>query len=128
MSAARNARIAATSSVPAALMGQPLVAESANAAGGAARPAPGSGLLEAAAAGDADALENLLKRVAPDAERDAQGRTALALAVLRSDSRSVMLLLAHGADRHRADWHGQTPLDAALRLADPAVLKALGLP
>jgi hypothetical protein len=99
------------------------------AAGPAVAPtAQRSGLLAAAAAGDADAVESLLRRVAPDTERDAQGRTALALAVLRSDSRSVSLLLAHGADRHRADLKGQTPLDEAIRLADPAVLKALGLP
>jgi hypothetical protein len=130
--APRSARMAAASSVSAAPGGHPRVDQAASAAGRVAvppaAPARGAGLLEAAAAGDADAVEVLLSRVAPDAERDAQGRTALALAVLRSDSRSVSLLLAHGADRHLPDRQGQTPLDAAIRLGDPAVLKALGLP
>jgi hypothetical protein len=125
-------RPAAVSPLPAAeqtAVGGNVSDRRSGAAGPAVAPtAQRSGLLAAAAAGDADAVESLLKRVAPDAERDAQGRTALALAVLRSDSRSVSLLLAHGADRHRADLKGQTPLDEAIRLADPAVLKALGLP
>jgi ankyrin repeat protein len=85
------------------------------------------GLIAAVLAGDSERLIRLLEHAAPDAERDADGRTALALAVRRSDIRCVAALLARGADRLAADRSGRTPLDEARAIADPAVRAALGL-
>jgi len=93
----------------------------------ALRPAPQGSLLAAVAAGDADTVARLLQTAAPDAERDADGRTALALAVLRSDARSVKLLLGHGSDRLLPDRFEQTPQGYAAALGDPAVLDAFGM-
>ena len=93
----------------------------------ALRPAPQGSLLAAVAAGDADTVARLLQTTAPDAERDADGRTALALAVLRSDARSVKLLLGHGSDRLLPDRFEQTPQGYAAALGDPAVLDAFGM-
>lgn len=82
-------------------------------------------LLAAVAAGNDEAARRLLTTVDPDDERDAEGRTALALAVQRSDARLVALLLARGADPALPDRHGQTPMDLARALNDAAVLDAL---
>jgi hypothetical protein len=86
------------------------------------------GLIAAVLAGDSERLVRLLEQVPPDAERDAEGRTALALAVSRSDVRCVAALLARGADRLAADRAGRTPLDEARATTDPAVRAAFGLP
>jgi hypothetical protein len=61
----------------------------------------------------------------PDANKDADGRTALALAVLRADAAAVSALIARGANPLLADRFGQTAMDYAQALADPAVLAAL---
>ena len=58
----------------------------------------------------------------------AAGRSALALAVLRSDLAMVKLLLASGANRLAADRFGQTPQGYAAKQADPALRAAFGLP
>jgi hypothetical protein len=60
----------------------------------------------------------------PDAERDADGRTALALAVLRGNVPLVKWLLAHGAQPQVPDRFGQTPLDYAEAGGDPAMRQA----
>lgn len=67
------------------------------------------------------------RQVGPDDERDADGRTALTLAVLRNDAGAVKLLLDRGADRQARDRFGQTPQGYALAAGDPAVLGAFGL-
>jgi hypothetical protein len=60
----------------------------------------------------------------PDAERDADGRTALALAVLRGDVPMVKWLLARGAQPQVPDRFGQTPLGYAEAGGDPAMRQA----
>ncbi len=96
----------------------------------AARPAlaPPASLLAAAAAGDVEAVRRLLQTRAPDAERDADGRTALALAVLRTEVRLVRLLLDKGANRHAPDRLGQTPLGYAQASGNAALLRAFETP
>ena len=85
-------------------------------------------LLAAVARGDASATERALAQTRPDAERDADGRTALALAVLRADARLVKLLLDKGASPLAADRFGQTPRGYAQAAGNQAVLQALGEP
>ena len=68
-----------------------------------------------------------LQSPAADDERDADGRTALALAVLRGDVAAAQGLLARGADRLAKDRFGRTPQDYALAAGHPAMLKAFGL-
>ena len=91
-----------------------------------AQPLPAETLLAAAAAGDTAALERLLAN--PDAVRDADGRTALSLAVLRKDAGLVRLLRQRGASLLLPDRFGQTPQGYAQAGGDSAVLQALGLP
>ena len=93
----------------------------------AAAAAPRSDLLAAVMAGHVDAARAILKHADPDSSKDADGRTALALAVLGSDAEMVVLLLERGADRLAQDRFGQTPLGYAAAAANPAVLKAFGL-
>lgn len=78
-------------------------------------------------AGHVDAARAILKHAGPDSSKDADGRTALAWAVLGSDAEMVVLLLERGADRLAQDRFGQTPLGYAAAAANPAVLKAFGL-
>jgi hypothetical protein len=85
-------------------------------------------LLAAVAAGDASAAELILASSNADAETDADGRTALALAVLNMDARLVKLLLARGANRLAPDRFGQTPQGYAQAGGNTAVLRAFGLP
>ncbi len=91
-----------------------------------AQPLPAETLLAAAAAGDTAALERLLAN--PDAVRDADGRTALSLAVLRKDAGLVRLLRQRGASLLLPDRFGQTPQGYAQAGGDSAVLQALALP
>ena len=93
----------------------------------AAAAAPRSDLLAAVMAGHVDAARAILKHAGPDSSKDADGRTALAWAVLGSDAEMVVLLLERGADRLAQDRFGQTPLGYAAAAANPAVLKAFGL-
>jgi len=94
----------------------------------AAVRAPSEGLLAAVARGDIDAARTALQTTAPDAERDADGRTALAIAVLRADVPLVRLLLANGADRHAVDRFGHTPASYAEAGGDTTLRQAMGRP
>ena len=87
--------------------------------------APPAGLLAAARARDAEAATRLLSTALPDEEKDAEGRTALALAVQRGDARMLALLVARGADPLLPDRQGRTPLALAQALGDAAVLQAV---
>ncbi|MGL6111849.1 MAG: ankyrin repeat domain-containing protein [Rubrivivax sp.] len=96
--------------------------------GKAAVRASSEGLLVAVGNGDIEAARTVLQTTEPDAERDADGRTALAIAVLRADVPLVKLLLASGANRHAVDRFGHTPLSYASASADTAMLQAFGKP
>jgi hypothetical protein len=100
--------------------------------------APASAQLSGALAGGAEARPAArdaaitAKRLAPpkaavDQDRDSDGRTALALAVLRGDAAAVTQLLAQGADPLVPDRYGQTPRGYARSLGNAAVLEAMGL-
>ena len=93
-----------------------------------AEQAPRSGLLAAVTAGDIEAARRILPTTDPDAERDPDGRTALAIAVLRSDLPMTKLLLASGANRRAQDRFGQTPAGHAAASGDPVMLGAFGSP
>jgi len=95
-----------------------------------AAQAPGGGLLAAVTRGDIKAARRILSTTDPDAERDPDGRTALAIAVLRSDLPMAKLLLASGANRRAQDRFGQTPAGYAQAQAtgDPVILRAFGSP
>lgn len=56
---------------------------------------------------------------------DADGRTALAWAAARGDSKSVEALLRHGASPNRIDRIGQGPLRQAMKAHDPTCVKLL---
>ena len=90
--------------------------------------ASSEGLLVAVNKGDIEAARTVLRTTDPDAERDADGRTALAIAVLRADVPLVKLLLASGANRLAVDRFGQTPVGYANAIGDTTVLQALGRP
>jgi ankyrin repeat protein len=57
--------------------------------------------------------------------RDAAGRTALLLAVLRNEAPSVEALLAAGADPNSAAADGTTPLEAAETAHETSIAAAL---
>ncbi len=84
-----------------------------------------TGLVAAVEAGDLAQIEQQLKTIAADAEKDAKGRTALAHAVLQVNLQAVQLLLAAGADPRLPDRAGLSPLDHAAALGDRAILAAL---
>ena len=56
---------------------------------------------------------------------DAQGHTALMLAIRRDDSAAVDTLLAQGADAAMKDADGTTPLQAATLRGQPAIIRSL---
>jgi len=97
-------------------------------AGKTVERAPREGLLAAVKMGDIEAAHTILQSAEPDAERDADGRTALAIAVLRADVPLVKLLLASGANRHAVDRFGQTPVSYADASADTMLRQAFGRP
>jgi len=70
-------------------------------------------LRQAAQSGDIPRLSALLEEEIDVDARDAAGRTALLLAVLRGQAAAVDVLLAHGADPNAADASGTTALAAA---------------
>ena len=69
-----------------------------------------------------------LQSAGPDDERDVDGRTALAQAVLRGDVAAAQRLLARGADRLAKDRFGRTPQDYAQAGGDTAMLQVFGWP
>ncbi len=95
-------------------------------------PAPAAqamrgGLPGAATVGDIEATRRALQTTHPDAERDADGRTALAIAVLRSNVPLAKLLLGSGANPDLKDRFGQTPRTYAESVGDASMLQALGM-
>ena len=86
---------------------------------------PAAELRRAAEIGDTPQLQMLLGRQPDIDARDANGRTALMLAVLRGEARAVDMLLASGADPNAADGSGTTPLQAAVAGNQPAIAAAL---
>ena len=102
--------------------------DNASRAGEAAERAPGEGLLVAVNQGDVEAARTILLATDPDAERDTDGRTALAIAVLRANVPLVKLLLASGANRSAVDRFGHTPLGYAKASADTGLLQAFAKP
>jgi ankyrin repeat protein len=82
-------------------------------------------LREAAQRGDVPTLQRLVAAHVDINARDANGRTALMLAVLQGQKEAVDTLLAAGADPNAADSSGTTPLRAALAGAHSAIATAL---
>jgi hypothetical protein len=75
---------------------------------------PAAELRHAAGLGDIAALQAALERRPVIDARDANGRTALMLAVMHGRAEAVDVLLAAGADPNAADARSVTPLQAAL--------------
>jgi ankyrin repeat protein len=78
------------------------------------------------------AVSNMQARRMPNAPgaaavdaRDADGRTALMLAVLQGRLDAVVDLLRRGADPNAADTAGVTPLEAARAQQRPEIVDAL---
>jgi hypothetical protein len=97
-----------------------------------APPAPNTNVRDVAAAfrhaaetGDLGALDELLGHQSDINSRDPAGRTALMLATLHGQTRTVSALLAYGADPNAADAQGTTPLKAAMAADRPAIVAAL---
>ncbi len=86
---------------------------------------PAAELRHAAGSGDMPALRSALERRPLIDARDADGRSALMLAVLHGRGDAVDELLAAGADPNAADVHGTTPLQAALDGAQADIAAAL---
>jgi hypothetical protein len=86
---------------------------------------PAAELRHAAGNGDMPALRAALERRPLIDARDADGRSALMLAVLRGRGEAVDALLAAGADPNAADVHGLTPLLAALNGEQADIAAAL---
>lgn len=85
----------------------------------------GAALRRAAEIGDIPALQDLTTKQFDVDARDPDGRTALILAALHGQAKSVDVLLAHGADPNAVDANGTTPLKAALAADQPAIVAAL---
>jgi hypothetical protein len=136
------ARSAAPPAAPVPLLPSPspsslaLPAPQVAAAAAPARPAAAAPLRKAdsmnTAAEENGARAKLLatpaaKTSAVDEDKDSDGRTALAQAVLRGDAPAVTLLLKQGANPLTPDRFGQTARDHARSLGNAAVMEALGL-
>jgi hypothetical protein len=76
-------------------------------------PSPSGPLQSAAESGDVVLAATLLDRGVSVNSRDAQGRTALMLAISQGQLEVVRLLLQRGADPNAADNAGKTPLQQA---------------
>ena len=86
---------------------------------------PAAELRHAAGSGDMPALRGALERRPLIDARDADGRSALMLAVLHGRGDAVDALLAAGADPNAADVHGVTPLQTALNGEQADIAAAL---
>ena len=83
-------------------------------------------LFRAAYSYDSDAVEKILcQRPLLVAFTDRDGRTALHEACTHGDTKTVRVLLKHGADVNARDFSGQTPKDRALGHNQKAVLRIL---
>ena len=82
-------------------------------------------LLTAARAGDTKALRTRTQQRANVNAREADGTTALHLAVLRDDIDAVDLLLRGGADPKAADRYGVTPLTVACINGNAGIIERL---
>jgi len=89
-----------------------------------AHPDPAD-LRRAAERGDLTKLRTLMAEGVPTEARDADGRTALMLAVQHGRADVVNELLAHGADPGAADADGETPLQTAVITGQTVVAEAL---
>lgn len=136
--AAATARIVPRSALTAAESADPAAAGAAGASVGAGAPSaadgsaagrisptPGNALRQAAESGNLERVRMLLKTPVDIDARDAHGRSALMLAVLRDRSAIVDALLAHDADPNAADDRGVTPLQAALAANQADIAAAL---
>jgi ankyrin repeat protein len=85
-------------------------------------------LLMSAAFGPPEAVNTLLNAGARIDAQDYRGFTPLMLAAGtdRYDSRTVNMLIAHGADLRPKNHDGETALDWASKFGDPEVVRALG--
>lgn len=86
---------------------------------------PDAALLSAAASGDNSALTAALTAGAALEARDAKGRTALLIAVLRADVAMARLLVEHGADPNAIDDRNDTPWLATGVTGSVAMLETL---
>ncbi len=86
---------------------------------------PAQAFREAAERGDLTALEALRDKQTNIDARDAEGRSALMLAIEHGQSNAVSALLADGADPNAADSHGTTPLQAATAGGQSAIIASL---
>jgi len=100
------------------------LAELSAAFSGGASAAPSSPLVTAAASGNLEQVDQLLRSGISTEQTDPRGRTALLIATLRSDMPMVRHLLAAGARADVVDADGDTPL-AAARRQGPAELARL---
>jgi hypothetical protein len=82
-------------------------------------------LRDAAAIGDTSMVQSLVAASPRIDSRDANGRTALMLAVMNGHADVVAALLAHGADANAADDRGTTPLQIARALGRPEIIDSL---
>jgi hypothetical protein len=82
-------------------------------------------LREAAQSGNVQRLEALLAEHIDIDSRDANGRSALMLAVVHDQKEAVTSLLAAGADPNAADTSGTTPLEAAIAAGRPEIAEVL---
>lgn len=79
----------------------------------------------AARRGQMDIVDLLCRHGADIDARDAQGRTAVAQAVLAGEGKTIAALLKRGADADVADHDGNTPLHHAARLSKFDVMRQL---
>jgi len=90
-----------------------------------AASAPPDALWEAAKSGDVSGLQAAFASNVDVNAPDANGETALILAIQNNRVEAVQVLLAHGANPNTADARGRTPLRAARVRGNLAILMAL---
>ncbi|MHB9117021.1 MAG: ankyrin repeat domain-containing protein [Burkholderiales bacterium] len=82
-------------------------------------------LLRAVAAGEINAVRDILKKGVSPNETDVDGETPLNLAIHARHADIVSLLLSAGANPRQADAEGDTPLMAAAFTGDTSILQRL---
>jgi RNA polymerase sigma-70 factor, ECF subfamily len=91
----------------------------------ASPPRSPNALWRAAEMGDVRGLKAAFAERIDINSRNAEGRTALMLAVRHGQTNAVRELLAHGADPNVADDHGTTPLHAATAAGNSSIIVTL---